>query len=774
MVRNRIFISYSHSDEALFREFMVHLKLWQDQDIYNVWTDQRIKASQNWHQEIQEAIDSTAVAVLLISPDFMVSDYIRKHEILPLTKAHEEGKLALAPLFLRPSQVTDSDYVIELTMENGESRQLRLDQFQGLNKLSETLAGKHKHTRDAIFSRAVQQIKELYKKHIREEKPKSLAADQRYELTIRLKRIGDRLIRSFYNPYEKITEGSSSWAPLQQRLATDKDAVLYEVLFGTDQENKTREVLACLFPAPDNPPRYPVRVRIQTTDPVLAGLPWTQTSWQGRRLWDDGWTFELIGEATVDFPDVYLKAPCPALLIAPQPAGVTDLGCDSHLLALEHRLDYAWPAYRQRLPHIKTRSELANTLRHYDPGIIYYYGLASGDSNTLQLRLEDTLLNITELPSLWNKPPQVLFLNLLEEQPIRLGATLSLLHAHVSLIVTQTWSSTDLVQPRQAVQAWFYTLLQGGENQDPVKALHQHGLYTALVWGRYGRWYYSPRVATAREHLARLLLNREIQRGSVLRAVSELVRDRNRRVSCVLAYGDESNLVELFAEQLLEYLRTHAKEFAHIRPLRLRLPPAQRFSADQINQQVCHDLELKPGQPLQEALRQRKPRVPERTRALLLLDWKAREIQDLSCLHEVIRAWAQFCCDQLCEHCPSDMRLLSVLALQTDKALYRVVENLISQLPAEDQLIKRSFNLEQHLPPLGPVTPGDLIRFLQRHSSCPENLIPKMPGLIFQQSTNGQFDKAVELQFDKTVELIEQAEQTTWEEMYYRLNVLEP
>ena len=89
MVRNRIFISYSHQDEKLFKELLVHLKPWQDQGILDVWTDQRLKASQNWHEEIQQAIDSAAVAVLLISPDFMASDYIRKHEIPPLVKAHE-------------------------------------------------------------------------------------------------------------------------------------------------------------------------------------------------------------------------------------------------------------------------------------------------------------------------------------------------------------------------------------------------------------------------------------------------------------------------------------------------------------------------------------------------------------------------------------------------------------------------------------------------------------------------------------------------------------
>ena len=90
MAHNQVFISYSHQDEKLFQEFKVHLKPWEDRGTLAVWTDLRIEASQKWHEEIQEAIRSTAVTVLLISPDFMASDYIQKQELPPFLKAAEE------------------------------------------------------------------------------------------------------------------------------------------------------------------------------------------------------------------------------------------------------------------------------------------------------------------------------------------------------------------------------------------------------------------------------------------------------------------------------------------------------------------------------------------------------------------------------------------------------------------------------------------------------------------------------------------------------------
>ena len=133
MARNRIFISYSHRDERLFQEFLVHLKPWQNEGILDVWTDKRLQAGQDWHSEIQQGVASAAVAVLLISPDFMASDYIRQHEIPPLLQVAETGELCLAPLYLRPS-VMDKDHP--------------LSRYQGLNSPDQTPAGKPKDRRD--------------------------------------------------------------------------------------------------------------------------------------------------------------------------------------------------------------------------------------------------------------------------------------------------------------------------------------------------------------------------------------------------------------------------------------------------------------------------------------------------------------------------------------------------------------------------------------------------------------------------------------------------
>ncbi len=87
--RNRVFISYSHNaeDQEILKEFRVHLKPWERTTILDVWSDQQITPSQDWHQEIHDALESTAVAILFISPEFLASDYIYAHELPYLLRA---------------------------------------------------------------------------------------------------------------------------------------------------------------------------------------------------------------------------------------------------------------------------------------------------------------------------------------------------------------------------------------------------------------------------------------------------------------------------------------------------------------------------------------------------------------------------------------------------------------------------------------------------------------------------------------------------------------
>lgn len=105
--RKKIFISYSHADEAWFTELKNRLLPLQRVHGFELWDDKNLQAGQNWHAEIQKALGETKLALLLISPNFIRSEYIDKHEMKPLQDAHERGEgVTVVPLYLRSADAT--------------------------------------------------------------------------------------------------------------------------------------------------------------------------------------------------------------------------------------------------------------------------------------------------------------------------------------------------------------------------------------------------------------------------------------------------------------------------------------------------------------------------------------------------------------------------------------------------------------------------------------------------------------------------------------------
>src|ERR1019366_5279192 len=102
MAHPKIFVSYSHADTKQKERLLKHLGALDDAAEFDVWTDAQIRPGEKWEPAIEQALSTASVAILLISADFLVSDFVRRKEIPAMLERREKEDLRLYPILAKP------------------------------------------------------------------------------------------------------------------------------------------------------------------------------------------------------------------------------------------------------------------------------------------------------------------------------------------------------------------------------------------------------------------------------------------------------------------------------------------------------------------------------------------------------------------------------------------------------------------------------------------------------------------------------------------------
>jgi hypothetical protein len=106
-----IFISYSHKNESEKNELLRHLKVLRQNQLIDNWYDDLIKGGEDWEKRINQAMSNASVAIMLISNDFLTSEFIQNVELPFLLHRREEEGMVILPIIIRACPFTDFDWL---------------------------------------------------------------------------------------------------------------------------------------------------------------------------------------------------------------------------------------------------------------------------------------------------------------------------------------------------------------------------------------------------------------------------------------------------------------------------------------------------------------------------------------------------------------------------------------------------------------------------------------------------------------------------------------
>jgi hypothetical protein len=141
--RTTVFVSYCHKNRRWLDRLRVHLTPYDRRGDLDLWDDTKIAPGDRWSSSIGEAIDRAAASIVLISADFLASDFVAVHELPKLLHKAERAGARILPIFVEPCDLANHP---------------ELASFQAVNSPKKPLAETSRVDAERVLVRTVEAI----------------------------------------------------------------------------------------------------------------------------------------------------------------------------------------------------------------------------------------------------------------------------------------------------------------------------------------------------------------------------------------------------------------------------------------------------------------------------------------------------------------------------------------------------------------------------------------------------------------------------------------
>lgn len=146
--KGKIFISYSHKDKSWLEKVQTNLKVLTFNDYeFDLWDDSKLAGGDKWKDEISKALETASIAILLVSTDFLASDFIRQIELPKILQNAQNNGTKVLPLILGHCLFTKD----------------KLSMFQSVNEPNKPLSSLSQSEAEKQLVRLTERVMEILK-----------------------------------------------------------------------------------------------------------------------------------------------------------------------------------------------------------------------------------------------------------------------------------------------------------------------------------------------------------------------------------------------------------------------------------------------------------------------------------------------------------------------------------------------------------------------------------------------------------------------------------